>query len=100
MSKFIISKESVDSMIEELDAEILESKISSDFDKYMDIHTALVNEVKSGNITLEFASEVDTAAREKYISTNTSSINKKKSSISLVAPIMPIIKATNMIIVF
>ena len=67
MSNFFISQESVDEMINELQDEIFSSNINIAEEKYNAIHESLVEEVKLGNITLEFASEVDEMAYNKYI---------------------------------
>ena len=67
MSNFFISQESVDEMINDLQDEIFSSNINIAEEKYNAIHESLVEEVKLGNITLEFASEVDEMAYNKYI---------------------------------
>ena len=67
MSNFFISQESVDEMINDLQDEIFSSNINIAEEKYNTIHESLVEEVKLGNITLEFASEVDEMAYNKYI---------------------------------
>ena len=67
MGNFFISQESVDEMITDLQNEIISSQVSVNEEKYNAIHESLVEEVKLGNITLEFASEVDEMAYNKYI---------------------------------
>ena len=67
MGNFFISQESVDEMINDLQDEIFLSNINIAEEKYNAIHESLVEEVKLGNITLEFASEVDEMAYNKQM---------------------------------
>ena len=71
MGNFFISQESVNEMINDLQNEIISSQVSVNEEKYNAIHESLVEEVKLGNITLEFATQVDEMAYNKYITETT-----------------------------